>query len=406
MTARSGRRDAPADAPGSRRPALPLIFSITATGITVNTLITASLPEILAGVGASPGQAGYVIGAATLPGIVLAPVIGFLADRYGRREVLAPCLLLFAAAGGLAATSPSLGWLLAWRFLQGVGSAGLINLAVVLIGDHWDASSRAGMIGRNSAVLTTCLAVFPLVGGTLTDLGGWRAPFLLYPLALVTAVAVLANLPRSVTRDVHVGQQLRDLGPALRRPGVGRALGSAAITFALIFGLLLTVLPVHLEQAFGVTPTGRGLLLGLPALANTAVALNAGRLQRFSKRVLLTTAAALLALALGMAAAAPSLALLVAAIVCFGAGEGLMLPNLQDIAAGSSDASRGSIVALFVSASRVGQTVGPVAAGAGFAAFGAPAAFGGGAGLCLVALLPLALSGRRVEPLPPAGPAR
>ncbi|CAN5158317.1 hypothetical protein BH23ACT9_BH23ACT9_33680 [soil metagenome] len=71
-----------------------------------NTLITASLPEILAGVGASPGQAGLVIGAATLPGIVLAPVIGLLAHRYGRGEVLVPCLVIFALGGGVAATSP------------------------------------------------------------------------------------------------------------------------------------------------------------------------------------------------------------------------------------------------------------------------------------------------------------
>lgn len=383
---------------------LVLAFAITATGIAVNTLITPSLPEIMAGVGAAPGEAGLVITATTMPGIVLAPVIGMLADRFGRRAVLVPCLVVFGLAGGLAATSPSLGWLLGWRFLQGAGSAGLINLAVVLIGDHYEGPRRAGMIGRNAAVLTICLAVFPFLGGTLTDVAGWRAPFLVYPLAVVTAVVVARGLPRGGGTHVDIGEQLRNLGPALRRPGVFSALAAAAVTFALIFGLLLTVLPVYLEQAFGVSPTARGLLLGLPALANTGLALSAERLQRFSKQALLSTAAGLFVVALLVMASAPALWVLVAGVVIFGAGEGLMIPNLQDIAASSSETQRGSLVALLVSASRGGQTIGPVTAGATFAAVGAPTTFAASAGVCLVVLLPLVLIGRR-RVMPSATPS-
>ena len=44
------------------------------------------------------------------------------------------------------------------RLLLGFGSAGLINLAVVMIGDNWSGADRTRMIGRNSAVLTTGLA--------------------------------------------------------------------------------------------------------------------------------------------------------------------------------------------------------------------------------------------------------
>lgn len=404
VTLRPGRptgssREAAAD--GSPRPALPLVFAITATGVAGNTLITPSLPEILAGVGASPGQAGLVIAATTLPGIVLAPVIGLLADRYGRREVLVPCLILFALAGGLAGTSPSLGWLLGWRFLQGAGAAGLVNLAVVLIGDSWDGPRRAAMIGRNSAVLTTCLILFPLLGGTLTDLASWRAPFAVYPLGLVTAAVVARLLPRSAAHPPEIAEQLRDLRPALTQPGVARALAAGGVTFALIFGLFLTVLPIHVAQAFGLSASARGLLLGAPAVANTAVALAAGRLQRFRKRTLLGTATLLFTGSLGLVGIAPTLPLLVAAVMCFGAGQGLMLPNLQDIAASSSETSRGAVVALFVSATRTGQTIGPIAAGAAFTAVGAPVTFAAASGVCLLVLLPLAVVGR-----PGGGPAR
>lgn len=378
-----------------------LAFAVTATGVAFNTLITPSLPEIMAGVGAEPNRAGLLLTVGTLPGVVLAPVVGLLADRYGRRRVLLPCLTLFGIAGGLAATSPSLGWLLGWRLLQGAGSAGLINLAVVLIGDYAGGGRRAGMIGRNSAVLTVGLAVFPFLGGALSDLGGWRAPFLVYPLALVTAVTVGRGLPRGGGAEVDVREQLRELLPALRLPGVARALAAGLLTFALIFGALLTVLPVHLEQAYGVSPSIRGLLFGLAAAANAGLALSAGRLQRFSKRALLSTAAGVFGAALAIMAGAGALPVLVAGMVLFGTGEGVMVPNLQDIAAGASERQRGALVALFVSAVRSGQTLGPLAATVAFALTGASTIFAVAAGLCLVLLLPL-VAGVRVQPAPNA----
>ncbi|MGH2684483.1 MAG: MFS transporter, partial [Actinomycetota bacterium] len=76
-----------------------LIYAITATGILANPLIAPAIPDILADLDAPRGQAGFLIAAGTLPGIVVAPVIGVLADRYGRRAVLLPCLVLFGLFG-------------------------------------------------------------------------------------------------------------------------------------------------------------------------------------------------------------------------------------------------------------------------------------------------------------------
>jgi MFS transporter, ACDE family, multidrug resistance protein len=372
------------------RPPLPLIFAITVTGITGNTLITPSLPEILVGVGARPELAGLLIAAATLPGIVLAPVIGVLADRYGRREVLVPCLALFGLAGGLAALSPNLAVLVGLRLLQGAGSAGLINLAVVLIGDHWDGPERIRVLGRNSAVLTGCLAVLPVAGGALTDVGGWRAPFGVYLIGLATAWLVARRLPRSTPRDVEVRDLVRGTVPLLRTPAVAGTLGLGFVTFALIFGLLLTVLPLHLAATFGVGPSLRGVLLGVPAIANTVVALSVGRFQRFGQRQQLGAASLLFAVGMGIVAVAPSLPLVVAGVVCLGAGEGLMLPNLQAAAAGAaSSEQRGTIVALFVSAARLGQTLGPVGAGASLGVVGSQGTFAAGAAISALLLLPL-----------------
>ena len=153
--------------------------------------------------------------AGTLPGIVMAPVIGVLADRFGRRAVLVPCLVGFGVFGLLSALAPTFEMLLVLRLLQGVGSAGLINLAVVIIGDHWDGVERARLVGQNAAVLTVSLAVFPPLGGLLTELGGWRLSFAPYAVGLVTAAVIwCAARPRPPRRRATRARPARRCAPA------------------------------------------------------------------------------------------------------------------------------------------------------------------------------------------------
>src|SRR5690554_781086 len=120
-----------------RRLSMWLIASITITGILANTLIYPAIPDILEDLGIDDGAAGILVAAASIPGIVIAPLVGVLADRYGRKRILVPCLVIFGLCGAMAAFAPSFTWLLIARFGQGFGSAGLINLATILISDAW-----------------------------------------------------------------------------------------------------------------------------------------------------------------------------------------------------------------------------------------------------------------------------
>jgi len=368
------------------RPPLALVFSLTVTGILANTLVVPAVPDILHDFGVQESSAGLVVAFATLPGIVLAPVIGVLSDRYGRRAVLVPCLLLFGVAGLANAAAPSFAVLLVLRFVQGIGSAGLINLAVVIIGDHWTGVDRARVIGQNAAALTISLAVLPPLGGALADLAGWRAVFLPYGIALFTAAAVVRTLPHGARHDVSLGDQLRQAAPFLRQRRVVAVVVTGIVVFLLVFGLVLTVLPVYLHDRFGVGASGRGLLLGLPAISSTVVALSLGRLRARLGTVALVLAGSgfFVVSFLGMAAA-PSLVLLGLALLLYGIGEGLAIPVLQDEAAGAAPAaSRGAVVAIWVGGARAGQTVGPVLGGVGLDGIGAQATFAVGAGVALL----------------------
>lgn len=364
---------APTSAPGPGAPSLSLIFTITVTGILANTLVGPAIPDILDSFDQPDARAGLFVASGTLPGIVMAPVIGILADRFGRRAVLVPCLTAFGVFGVLSAAAPSFWALLALRTLQGIGSAGLINLAVVLIGDHWSGVERARLVGQNAAVLTLSLAVFPPVGGLLTELGGWRLSFAPYGVALLTALRIWRRLaPTRPSEAVHLREQLAQARTAVRHRDVLGSISIGFVLFMLIFGLFLTALPVHLEREFDLGAGWRGLVIAAPSITSTAAALRLGRLRgRFGAVRLLAAAGALFTVGFVVMGSAPALPVLLLGALVYGAGEGICIPTLQDVVSGAAPtAQRGAVVAVWVGAARAGQTIGPLVTGALYGAVG------------------------------------
>jgi MFS transporter, ACDE family, multidrug resistance protein len=389
------RTRGPSGSVATGAPPKALIFAITATGIMANPLISPAIPDLIDDFDVSPGLAGLLIAAGTLPGIVMAPVIGLLADRYGRRNVLVPCLIVFGLSGVAAAAAPSYAVLLLCRLFQGIGSAGLVNLAVVIIGDHWEGVDRARLLGQNAAVLTIGLAVLPPLGGRLTDLGTWRLAFAPYALGLVTAAVLWRRLPDTRPGvEQTIRAQLREAMVYVRTRTVLGTIGLGFVTFMLIFGLFLTALPLHLEDEFGLSASTIGLVLSIPALTSTLAALLLGRLQvRFGRRRMLLAGSTIFAVSFAVIGGAPTLWLLVLGGLVYGFGEGMVFPTLQDLVAGAApDSSRGAVVAIWVGGSRAGQTIGPLLAGLGITALGTGATFIAGAAVAATMAFALALT--------------
>jgi ACDE family multidrug resistance protein len=385
-----------------RRPPVVFIFTVTLTGILNNTLVTPAIPDILDELGEASASSGLLVAAGSVAGIVVAPVVGILADRFGRRVILTTCLAIFGVFGGLAALAPTFEVLLMARFLQGVGSAGLINLAVVLIGDHWSGSERTRLIGRNTAVLTVGLAAMPLLSGTVTELAGWRAAFGIYTVALITAGVAWWILDRGkpVESPRRVVEQVKDAAFVLRRPLLMATIGAGFLIFVVIFGLFLTVLPVHLAEEFGMEGSARGLFISLPAITSTLAAFNLARITSiFSARTIVVLSAVGLAVAFTTFGLTGAIALVVVAALIYGASEGALIPMLQDLnIAAAPDEHRASVIAVWVSFARLGQTIGPLIAGVllGFLSTGATLALGA---TVAVGIFVLGLAG----PFPRAG---
>ncbi len=355
----------------TRRPPLWFIFSVTVAGILANTLLSPNIPDILAAFDQPESRAGVLVASGPLPGVVVAPIIGVVADRIGRRKVLLPCLVLFGLAGLAAAAAPTFGLLLVARVVQGIGGAGLINLAVVMIGDFWTGPERTNLIGKNSAVLTVCLALMPSFSGLVASVTSWRWSLAFASLALPVAAAGFVLMPRVDTIPTRtIGDQLRGTAVLVRQPVILAVVVASFLLFVVVFGVFLTTLPVHLEKEFGLGPGARGLMLSAPAIGSTLVAFNLGRIRaRFVVRTVLVASSALIAVAALAIGVAPALGLIVVASIVYGLGDGLAIPTLQDVTASAApDGQRASIMAGFVSATRLGQAVGPIGASAIFAA--------------------------------------
>lgn len=350
-----------------QRRTIGLIFAITLTSIMGNSLLAPVIPNILETFGRDQSGAGLIIAATSLPGIFMAPIIGLLADRFGRRNVLVPCLAVFGISGVFVATAPSYEALIAARLAMGFGAAGLINLAVVLIGDTCDGDERTHWLGRNAGVLTIALAVFPVISGLLTDAIGWRWALAPLSLGIVTAFVTWIMLePGRPEHGLTIRQQLSGARAAIRDRTILTTVVTGGVAFAIIFGVFLTVLPNHPEAEFGLSARGRGLIIGLPMVTSSLLAFDIGRLRRrVSMHQLAIGSATIWAISFLLIGLAPTLVLVVIGCLLYGLGEGGLIPSLQDTAIRRApDDHRGAVMASWTGFARLGQTTGPLVAGA------------------------------------------
>jgi len=155
---------------------LHIIFGITLSAVMGVSSIAPALPVIARALDVTTDQIGLLITVFALPGILLTPFLGVLADRFGRKRILIPSLLLYGIAGVACAFTTSFSDLLWLRFLQGAGSAALGALNITLIGDLFQGNRRATAMGYNGSVLSVGTAVYPAIGGLLAAFA-WNYPF-------------------------------------------------------------------------------------------------------------------------------------------------------------------------------------------------------------------------------------
>lgn len=370
---------------------LQFVFGVTLMAVLGVSSIIPALPDIMKGLHLGPVQIGLVISAFTLPGVLFSPAVGILADRMGRKVVLVPALFIFSGFGFACFFAQTMNELLVLRFLQGTGAAPLGVLYSTMIGDLYSGPERGQAMGYNASVLAMGTAGYPAIGGFLALLG-WNYPFLLPLLAVPLGLAILFFMKNPEPKKTG---SLKDyFADALRRMKTREALSLFAttlLTFIILYGPLITYLPILLSHRFSASPATIGLVF-LAASGFTGLAsFQLGRLtQRFGQRSLLAAAAVFYGLCMLLTPHAPSLALTIPPVICFGLAQGLNIPTVMTMLTTIAPMEqRGAFMAANGLLLRLAQTVAPMIMGGLYALGGMNAVFWGGFA-CAVAIFILA----------------
>lgn len=341
------------------------------------SVVAPVLPTVQYTFDISPVQIGWVMTAFSLPGFLFAPFIGIAADRYGRRFVIVPMLLIYGVFGGLTFFASDFEALLVMRFIAGFGSSAASFLSITLVGDLFQREDRAAVLGYRLAAGQSANIVLPPVAGALAILG-WQYPFLIFVLAIPVGLFALkvmeANRPKSTD---SMGVYLREVGRALINPRIAGLLTVAPTMMIVGQGAVQTYLPLLMAGRFGASPLVIGVFFSTRVVAGIAVSLAMGPLaNRFGGEKLTVIALLLLAGALLWVPFAGSVWEVLVPGVLLGVGNGIGFPAFQSLLV--NEAPEGMLAAVTTAngmTNRFGQTAGPLLGGGVLALGGIDAVF-------------------------------
>ncbi|MFN8497092.1 MAG: Bcr/CflA family multidrug efflux MFS transporter [Anaerolineae bacterium] len=330
------------DLSGPQRLRLVLIIGgLSAFGPLSIDMYLPALPSLGQDLGGSASVVQLTLTAFML-GLALGQLVaGSLSDSLGRRRPLIVGLVLYTTASLLCVFAPSIGALIALRFVQGASGAAGTVIARAVVRDYFSGNDVARFFALTMLVNGLAPILAPIIGGQILLFTSWRGVFLLLTvIGAVMLTAVSFGLGESLPRERRRPGGFRSSVAPFRRLALDRVFLGYALAMGLAFGAMFAYIsgsPFVLEDIYGVSPQAFGLFFGLNALGIVMVSqvsvrliervgpralLGAGLVAAFSGGVLLLV---VVVMGGGLAGILPALFLVVASI-------GLTSPNATALA--------------------------------------------------------------------------
>jgi predicted MFS family arabinose efflux permease len=332
MTGQSASEPAPAGQLQSVPPRLITLILLTALSVLPVNLILPSLPEIAADLRADPALVALSVAAYAALTAFAEIIGGALSDRFGRRPVVLSSLSVFILASAGCALADNIHVFLLFRTLQ-AAIAACFSIALVIVKESWGGQKAASKFGYLAMGWAVAPMIGPTIGGSVSELFGWWANFVMFAVLGAIMLALAAREIRDETgkRKTHSHGYLAAYRLLLGSP---RFLAYAAC-MACSMGTLYVFLagaPLVMNQALGGSSARLGLYMGLvPAgfiLGSYLAGRYAGRIPIAAvlvagRAVTCTGLLGGLALAVGGLTAPPAF---FAACIFIGIGNGLTMP--------------------------------------------------------------------------------
>lgn len=245
-----------------------------------------AMPAIEEGLGTSIAGTQATITAYFLSFGLAQLIYGPLADRFGRKPPIFAGLGIFLLGTILCAVAPDIRWLVAARFVQGMGGAALMVVPRAIIRDLYTGPEGTRLMAMIMLVISVSPMLAPLVGSGVIALGGWRAVFWVIAVATLMSLALLTFAqPETLAPENRAPIRMASLASGARRLlsdpiFMGLTLvGGLGISSFFVF---LTSAPFVYTEEFGLSPTGFSIAFAVNAIGFFAASQAAGPLgERF-----------------------------------------------------------------------------------------------------------------------------
>src|SRR5450432_1466596 len=232
---------------------------LSAVGPFAIDMYLPALPTIAGDLHASTGATQMTLMAFFVAFGVCQIAYGPASDMIGRKPPLYFGLAVFLLGSIGCALAPSIGWLIAFRFLQGVGGSAVMVIPRAIIRDLHTGVDATRLMSLVMLVFSVSPILAPLAGSALIVPFGWRAVFVaVIVVAALALVLIRLFLPETRLRKdrvaISVGSLLEGFGLLIRNP---RFLGLTFIGgfgFASLFALMAGSSFLYINH-FGLTPT-------------------------------------------------------------------------------------------------------------------------------------------------------
>src|SRR5215212_10730097 len=181
--------------------------------VPLDTAVNIAFPDITGSFGLPIPMIQWVVICYVLTHAGLMLAFGRVGDMWSHGRVFRAGLLWSVAAFLLCAVAPSFGWLLFFRFLQGIGAGLIISCAPALVTSLYPESRRSHALGMFTLMFAIGSASGPLIGGALVEHWGWPSVFWFRAPIALSGLLLLRGLPRREAAEP--GEQRFDIAGAL-----------------------------------------------------------------------------------------------------------------------------------------------------------------------------------------------
>ncbi|TYQ16200.1 UNVERIFIED_CONTAM: ACDE family multidrug resistance protein [Acetivibrio alkalicellulosi] len=347
---------------------IPLIMTLG------GSMLIPVLPTIEKEIGITKFQSSLILTIYSIASILLVPVAGYLSDKYGRKKIIIPSLIITSSGGIISGLSawliPNPFWMIiVGRLVQGIGASGAFPVVIPTVGDMFkeeaDVSKGLGIIETSN---TFGKVVSPILGAVLASLL-WFMPFFaisFFAVISIFLVLILVKTPKKQDNDKKENfkvfvKKVKDIFKKEGRWLSGIFIDGLISTFVL-FGFLFFFSSL-LEDKHGIEGVTRGLIIAVPLLALCITSYTTGKIIGKKKPLMkwiIVGGNALAVISLIIMSLWDNLIFLTTTLSFAGIGIGATLPCLDAlITEGVEKLHRGTITAMYSSARLLGVALGP-----------------------------------------------